>query len=1096
MKTPNTKSTPCLKSIFLRCSRLFLQTGRACAIPLAALVFAGALTPNIVRATNWLQYGGNPQKDNVNYAETSVTPSNVSGLKQVFSFTMGPTDSVPVVLTGVTTTSGVQDLLFVTDKNGVLYAINAQKGTLVWKAQTSGSANNSSPCVDPNLQFVYLPGADGFAHKYHVGDGSEVTGGGWPEMGSSTSGSKMTGALGFATDASGVTRLYIEGSGFGNNPYGHMTAVNLADGTQHVFNTVCSNLDLHIAAPGNPGCAQNGSGVWSRPGFMYDPATNLIYVATAEFGKFNPAGHQWSQSVLALNPACTNNAGNPVDSFTPTNYAAEITGDIDQGSGNGSVMPDLPGSTVAHVVMTLGKDAHMRLHDATSLSGHHAPGFVGGELSDTLVPQGGENFAQPSLWHDPDGSYWLIVPTTKGISGLIYTLDSANNPTLQPMWKLSNGWVTGCEVANGIVFGANSAGSVFALNVKTGAQLWSATTGSRHWAGPIEINGMFYVTDGFSGTTGHLTAFGLPGGVTPPPPNPPTNLGATSISSSQINLTWTASTTSPVTYNIFSSTTPGFTPSSSNQIASGVSGTTYSDTGLVASTTYYYAAEAVNSGGASSPSNEANATTMPAPSCTTVPSAPTGLAATATSSSQIDLSWTASTSGPGCSVTYDVYSSTTSGFTPSSANLISSGVTGTSFSDNVLTASTTYYYLVVAVDSVGSSSPSNQASATTQPPQTGIAINSGGPAASPFLADEDFAGGATINHANTIDTSKVTNPAPAAVYQSARVAATAGAGTTFSYTIGGFTAGSSNTVRLHFCETFHTTAGSRVFNVSINGTQVLTNFDIFATAGGQNIANIQQFTEAANASGQYVIAFTSVTDKALISGIEIGSSTTPPPPAAPAFSPAPGSYSSAQSVTISDTTTGASIFYTTDGSTPTTSSTLYTSPVSITATTTLQAIANAGSASSSVTSGTYTITFTSGKITLQAGSLTPTGSGQAIATTADAAAPGGTWVKISSTAVGQWIQFTTPSIPAGTYSLSFIYRTNNTRAQHNVTIDGTQVGTTIVDQYAATSSYPPAVVIGSVTFATAGTHTIRLTATGKNAASTDFQISAVQFIFQ
>jgi hypothetical protein len=152
-----------------------------------------------------------------------------------------------------------------------------------------------------------------------------------------------------------------------------------------------------------------------------------------------------------------------------------------------------------------------------------------------------------------------------------------------------------------------------------------------------------------------------------------------------------------------------------------------------------------------------------------------------------------------------------------------------------------------------------------------IEINCGGPAVSPFVADEDFTAGATIDHANTINTSTVTNPAPAAVYQSARigVAAATGPGAPFTYTIGGFTAGSSHTVRLHFAETYFTTAGSRVFNVSINGTQVLTNFDIVAASGGENIANIQQFTETANASGQYVITFTSVTNNALISGIEI-----------------------------------------------------------------------------------------------------------------------------------------------------------------------------------------------------------------------------------
>jgi hypothetical protein len=50
---------------------------------------------------------------------------------------------------------------------------------------------------------------------------------------------------------------------------------------------------------------------------------------------------------------------------------------------------------------------------------------------------------------------------------------------------------------------------------------------------------------------------------------------------------------------------------------------------------------------------------------------------------------------------------------------------------------------------------------------------------------------------------------------------------------------------------------------------VLTNFDIVKASGGENIANIQQFTEAANASGQIVITFTSITNNALISGIEI-----------------------------------------------------------------------------------------------------------------------------------------------------------------------------------------------------------------------------------
>jgi hypothetical protein len=109
-----------------------------------------------------------------------------------------------------------------------------------------------------------------------------------------------------------------------------------------------------------------------------------------------------------------------------------------------------------------------------------------------------------------------------------------------------------------------------------------------------------------------------------------------------------------------------------------------------------------------------------------------------------------------------VFRSTTSGFTPSSSNQVASGVTGTAFSDTGLAASTTYFYLVEATDSAGTSGPSNQASATTIILQC-FCINAGGPAVSPFLADQDFAGGGTINHANTIDLSGVTNPAPMAV---------------------------------------------------------------------------------------------------------------------------------------------------------------------------------------------------------------------------------------------------------------------------------------------------------------------------------------------
>jgi trimeric autotransporter adhesin len=375
-------------------------------------------------------------------------------------------------------------------------------------------------------------------------------------------------------------------------------------------------------------------------------------------------------------------------------------------------------------------------------------------------------------------------------------------------------------------------------------------------------------------------------------PSAPAGLTATSSSSSSIGLGWTAVTPpancSISSYSIYRSTISGFTPSSANLISSGaVVGTTYSDTNLAASTNYYYVVEAVDADGSSSASAQASAETAASASCATLPPAPTGLTATASSSSAIALSWTAVTPPVNCAISsYSVYGSTTSGFAPSGSTLLASGLTSTTYSNTSLTASTTHYYVVEAVDAAGASVASTQASATTLSATSNeiVAINSGGPAVintaggdASFVADEYFIGGGSASSTNPVNTAGITNAAPVAVYQTERNGA-------FNYTVPGLAPGAQYTVLLHFAETYWTAAGQRVFNVAINGTPVLSNFDIYATAGA-NTALVEQFNATANSNGQIVISYTGgSSDQPKSSGIEIrgaSSACTIPPAGAP-----------------------------------------------------------------------------------------------------------------------------------------------------------------------------------------------------------------------
>jgi outer membrane protein assembly factor BamB len=393
-------------------------------------------------------------------------------------------------------------------------AVDAATGKTVWQTEPPDGPRwtTSSPAVDPTHTFVYGYSLDGYIHRYMVRSGEEVKGPGWPALitlkGDVEKGSSN---ISIATAADGRTFLYMTiaaypDPGDAGDYQGHVVAVDLSSGEQHVFNALCSDRDEHFTELGDASdCTALQAGIWARAGVVYNSATDRVYLTTGN-GEYNAnsGGFHWGTSVVALRPDGTTDAGVPLDSYTPVDFQQLTDADLDLSSTTIEILPHNR-SDWPELGVQSGKDSMLRLLNLEDLSGQGGPRHVGGELQLISLPQGGEVLTQPAAWRDPQRNTWLFVANHHGTSAYQLAADANDRPQLKLMWQSASTGTTPVLV-NGIIYLA-APNAFTALRATTGEVLWQDSSITQiHWQSPIVIDNTVYLPD----NSGYFSAYSLP----------------------------------------------------------------------------------------------------------------------------------------------------------------------------------------------------------------------------------------------------------------------------------------------------------------------------------------------------------------------------------------------------------------------------------------------------------------------------------------------------------------------------------------------------------------------------------------------------------
>jgi hypothetical protein len=490
----------------------------------------------------WVTWGKSPYRNSYNPTETTLTQSNVSGLKLLWKTQLGGVvTGEPIIVANVGGTSdGPVDVLYVGDARANFYAMNAGTGKVLWKKtlQTETIDGNSSdgeqngcfdqpggvygiggsPVANPARGTVYTVDAMGYLYGFKLAKGTQVFRAGpmWP-YDTTDHGLNITNTYGALNEDVDHGVIYVPGGAHcGNRSYG---------GVQKY--TISSGAIAHWYTGGGP--PKGWGGVWGPGGAVVDPreaqdpSHDNVYLETG-YGltPINPG--QYPYSIVRLNENMTVNSAsiNPLGATFPQDYDFGDTPLVFAPSASSQCGTPM-------LVAAENKNGILYLFNADNLAAGPTQTIqLGTAIQDGINLGTAAYDPSRNLLYINNGSDSSSLPIEHGLVAFSVTstcqLSLAWQVTLGPN-EVLDGPPAPPTVANGVVYYADGPGSSCtpvghsgcgaepadfnAYDATSGALLFHTMVIGPLFTPPVVVNGRVYLTSWNGQGPGIVYCFGL-----------------------------------------------------------------------------------------------------------------------------------------------------------------------------------------------------------------------------------------------------------------------------------------------------------------------------------------------------------------------------------------------------------------------------------------------------------------------------------------------------------------------------------------------------------------------------------------------------------